>query len=147
MTFWLLHAVISFAATVGFGVITNIPARTLLPAGGTGALAWLVYVAATQRFGGVVMPNLLAALTIGLVANELARHIHAPVNLLYIPSLVSLVPGALIYESMKDFTLGHTAAAQGRLVQTLTIGMALAAGFVIAEAVVARWRQFLERKR
>ncbi|WP_369395995.1 hypothetical protein [Lacticaseibacillus sharpeae] len=33
----LIHAVVSFASSVGFGIITNIPKRTLLPAGITGS--------------------------------------------------------------------------------------------------------------
>lgn len=137
MTAWhlLIHFVVAFASTVGFGVITNVPRRTLLPAGVTGALAWTVYVLAAAVTAGPILPNLLAAIVIGLLANVWAIVVRAPVNLLYIPCLVSLVPGAIIYMSMKDFTLGHDNAAQQGLMKTLSIAIALAVGFVIAEAL------------
>ncbi|KRK72482.1 threonine/serine exporter family protein [Lacticaseibacillus nasuensis] len=142
---WLIHFVVAFASTVGFGVITNVPRRTLLPAGFTGALAWLVYVLVSSQTASPIAPNLLAAIVIGLLANLFAIVVRAPVNLLYIPCLVSLVPGALIYMSMKDFTLGRDNAAQQGLVKTLTIAIALAVGFVIAEAIFNPLRPTLTR--
>ncbi|WP_203632573.1 threonine/serine exporter family protein [Lacticaseibacillus suibinensis] len=131
----LIELVVAFASTIGFGIITNIPKRTLLPAGITGALAWVVYVVVAGQTTNLILPNLLAATTIGLLANIAAIWVKAPVNVMYIPSLVSLVPGAIIYMSMKDFTLGRETAAQAGLVKTLSIAIGLAVGFVIAEAI------------
>jgi uncharacterized membrane protein YjjB (DUF3815 family) len=141
----LIHAIISFASSIGFGIITNIPRRTLLPAGITGSASWVVYVLLTGATKSVIIPNLAAAVTIGLLANTAALIVKAPVNVMYIPSLVSLVPGAIIYMSMKDFTLGKDMAAQQGLVKTLTIAIALAVGFVIAEALFNQIRQPLFR--
>lgn len=131
----LIELVVAFASTIGLGIITNIPKRTLLPAGITGALAWVVYVVVAGQTPNLILPNLLAATTIGLLANIAAIWVKAPVNVMYIPSLVSLVPGAIIYMSMKDFTLGRETAAQAGLVKTLSIAIGLAVGFVIAEAI------------
>ncbi|MCI1894741.1 MAG: threonine/serine exporter family protein [Lactobacillus sp.] len=131
----LIELVVSFASTIGFGIITNIPKRTLLPAGITGSLAWVVYVVVAGQTPNMILPNLLAATTIGLLANVAAIWVKAPVNVMYIPSLVSLVPGAIIYMSMKNFTLGRETAAQAGLVKTLSIAIGLAVGFVIAEAI------------
>ncbi|WP_225047755.1 threonine/serine exporter family protein [Lacticaseibacillus kribbianus] len=143
---YLIHALISFASSVGFGIITNIPRRTLLPAGITGAASWLVYVALTAATHAVILPNLMAGVTIGVLANLFAIRVKAPVNVMYIPSLVSLVPGAIIYMSMKDFTLGREAAAQQGLTKTLTIAIALAVGFVIAEASFNALRRLARRR-
>ncbi|WP_179395753.1 threonine/serine exporter family protein [Lacticaseibacillus absianus] len=142
----LIHAIVAFASSVGFGIITNIPRRTLLPAGVTGAASWVVYVVITGLTPNVILPNLLAAVTIGLVANTFAVVVKAPVNVLYIPSLVSLVPGAIIYMSMKAFTLGQEAAAQQGLIKTLTIAISLAVGFVVAEALFRPLRRHLHRR-
>lgn len=131
----LIELVVAFASTIGFGIITNIPKRTLLPAGITGSLAWVVYVVVAGQTPNMILPNLLAATTIGLLANIAAIWVKAPVNVMYIPSLVSLVPGAIIYMSMKNFTLGRETAAQAGLVKTLSIAIGLAVGFVIAEAI------------
>lgn len=136
--------IFSFLSTVGFGVITNVPRRTLLPAGLTGAVAWIIYLVVAQATQNLILPNLLAALAIGLLANVAAILVRAPVNLLYIPCLVSLVPGAIIYLSLKDFTLGFDASAQQNLFKTLTIAMALAVGFVLAEAIFKPLRPILK---
>ncbi|WP_125581945.1 threonine/serine exporter family protein [Lacticaseibacillus suibinensis] len=137
----LIELIVAFASTIGFGIITNIPKRTLLPAGITGALAWVVYVVVAGQTPNLILPNLLAATTIGLLANIAAIWVKAPVNVMYIPSLVSLVPGAIIYMSMKDFTLGRETAAQAGLVKTLSIAIGLAVGFVIAEAIFKPMRR------
>lgn len=137
----LIELVVAFASTIGFGIITNIPKRTLLPAGITGALAWVVYVVVAGQTPNLILPNLLAATTIGLLANIAAIWVKAPVNVMYIPSLVSLVPGAIIYMSMKDFTLGRETAAQAGLIKTLSIAIGLAVGFVIAEAIFKPMRR------
>lgn len=135
--------ILSFASSFGFGIITNIPKRTLLPAGITGALSWVVYLLVMQWSAGLILPNLLAAVTIGIVANIAAIIVRAPVNVMYIPCLVSLVPGAIIYKSMQQFTLGHEGSATQGLIKTLTIAIALAVGFVIAEAVFSKLRPVL----
>lgn len=140
----LIGFIFSFLSTVGFGIITNVPRRTLLPAGLTGAIAWVVYLITSQLTSNIIMPNLLAAVTIGLLANVAAMWIKAPVNLLYIPCLVSLVPGAIIYMSLKDFTLGLNGSAEQNLLKTLTIAMALAVGFVIAEAIFYQLKPVLQ---
>ncbi len=145
MTELLIHAIVSFASSVGFGIITNIPKRTLLPAGITGAASWIVYVLMTHVTTGAILPNLLAAITIGIFANVSALIVKAPVNVMYIPSLVSLVPGAIIYMSMKDFTLGQETAAAQYLIKTLTIAIALAVGFVISEAIFNQLRDPIRR--
>lgn len=148
----LIELLVSFASTIGFGIITNIPKRTLLPAGITGALAWGVYVIVENYTTNLILPNLLAAMTIGLVANLAAVIVKAPVNVMYIPSLVSLVPGAIIYLSMKEFALGEATVASASLVKTLNIAIGLAVGFVIAEAIfkplrgpLVKWRTGKER--
>ncbi|MFD1432329.1 threonine/serine exporter family protein [Lacticaseibacillus yichunensis] len=141
----LIGFIVAFASSVGFGIITNVPRRTLLPAGVTGGASWVVYLAMGTVTTNVLLPNLLAAVTIGLLANAAAVLVRAPVNVLYIPCLVALVPGAIIYMAMKDFTLGQDSAASQGFIKTLTIAIALAVGFVIAEAIFAQIRPSFRR--
>ncbi|KRM86511.1 hypothetical protein FD19_GL001941 [Lacticaseibacillus thailandensis DSM 22698 = JCM 13996] len=140
-----IEVAFGFLSSVGFGIITNVPRRTLMASGVTGGLAWGVYVLVDQVAGNVILPNLLAALTIGVLANVAAIAVRAPVNVMYVPCLVSLVPGAIIYMSMKNFTLGHDASAQQGLIKTLTVAFALAIGFVLAEALMNQVRPWIQR--
>ncbi|POC04905.1 hypothetical protein CRN54_24055, partial [Vibrio vulnificus] len=77
-------------------MVTNNPRRTLMPAGWIGAIAWVIYIVAGWYDHGVIMPNLLSAVVIGLLGNLAAILVRAPVNIFYVPCLVSLVPGAII---------------------------------------------------
>ena len=126
---------ISFLSTVGFGIITNVPRRSLLPGGITGAVAWTVYVILNTQLDSLFFPNAVAALIIGILGNCFSIKFKVPVNMIYIPSLVSLVPGGIIYEAMKDFTQGNIAPAQVNLMNTLIIAISLAGGFFVAEII------------
>jgi len=127
--------VFGFLSSVGFGIITNNPRRTLIPSGLVGASSWIVYIIVGWFNHGVIMPNLMGAVVIGLLGNLCAILARSPVNIFYVPSLVSLVPGAILYDSMKKFALGQDNLAAYGLVKALTVGMSLAVGFIIAETI------------
>jgi uncharacterized membrane protein YjjB (DUF3815 family) len=128
---------IAFASTVGFGIITNIPRRGLPAAGLTGAIAWLAYYLIYTGNHQLFLANFVSAIIIGLLGHTFAVIVRIPVNMIYIPSLVSLVPGGTIYLAMKSFANGNLLAGQQGVINTLTVAVALAIGFVLAE-VVAR---------
>lgn len=136
--------IFSFLSTVGFGIITNVPRRVLLYAGMTGAFGWTIYLLAEAMTNNLILPNFLAALTIGLLGNLAAIKAKAPVNMIYVPSLVSLVPGVIIYASLKEFTLGNYVHAGQNLIKTLVIALAIDIGFAIAESLFKRIYQFVK---
>lgn len=142
--------IFGFLSSVGFGIITNNPRRTLIPAGLVGAIAWIVYIVVGWFNHGLIMPNLMGAVVIGLLGNLCAIIVKAPVNIFYVPCLVSLVPGAILYDSMKNFTLGKDSLAAYGFVKALTVGMSLAIGFIIAETIAnkiyAKLKQRINQK-
>ncbi|WP_246001314.1 threonine/serine exporter family protein [Companilactobacillus musae] len=142
--------IFGFLSSVGFGIITNNPRRTLVPAGLVGAIAWIVYIIVGWFNHGLIMPNLMGAVVIGLLGNLCAILVKAPVNIFYVPCLVSLVPGAILYDSMKNFTLGKDSLAAYGFVKALTVGMSLAIGFIIAETIAnkiyGRLKQHINQK-
>lgn len=142
--------IFGFLSSVGFGIITNNPRRTLVPAGLVGAIAWIVYIIVGWFTHGLIMPNLMGAVVIGLLGNLCAILVKAPVNIFYVPCLVSLVPGAILYDSMKNFTLGKDSLAAYGFVKALTVGMSLAIGFIIAETIAnkiyGRLKQHINQK-
>ncbi|UQS86137.1 threonine/serine exporter family protein (plasmid) [Nicoliella spurrieriana] len=122
-----------FLSTWGFGVITNVPRRTLIASGIVGALAWLVYIFADGWGANVIVANLLPGITVGLFANVESMLIKTPVNLIFVPAVISLVPGALFYKSMEQLTLGLNMLAMHGLLKTLLIAFSLGIGFIIGE--------------
>ncbi len=68
-----------------------------------------------------------------------------PVNIIYVPSLVSLVPGGILYLGMRSFTLGNEIRTGQYMFNALTIAIALAVGFVVAEVIFYRIKPLLLR--
>lgn len=139
----LVEFIVSLASTVGFGLITNIPRRSLLPAGITGSVAWVAYYVVLQINHTLILPNFCAAIVIGILGNISAVLFKVPVNIIYVPSLVSLVPGGILYLGMRSFTLGQESQTTVYLFNTLTIAIALAVGFVVAEVIFYRIKPIL----
>lgn len=65
MILYGIHFFFSFISTVAFGIITNIPKRSLLATGLTGAIGWMVYWLLRQNAQGLGFSNFVAAIAIG----------------------------------------------------------------------------------
>lgn len=93
----------SFAAGVaaaGFGILFNVPQRTILPVVILGAVGGLIKFV-TMHFGiGIVFASFLAATTIGVLSIRMAHFKNSPPLVFYIPSVIPLVPGFFIYKMM-----------------------------------------------
>ncbi|MCW4398904.1 threonine/serine exporter family protein [Lentilactobacillus parabuchneri] len=139
----LVELIVSFLSTVGFGLVTNVPRRSLLPAGITGSLAWVAYYLVLQVDHGLILSNFTAAIVIGILGNISAVIFRVPVNIIYVPSLVSLVPGGILYLGMRSFTLGNEWRTGQYMFNALTIAIALAVGFVVAEVIFNRIKPLL----
>ncbi len=71
----LVEFIVSVLSSIGFGVITNIPKRALLPAGITGGVSWCAYWLISLQDHSLVLPNFTATVVIGLLGNYFAiRH-------------------------------------------------------------------------
>ncbi|MCH4163731.1 MAG: threonine/serine exporter family protein [Lentilactobacillus diolivorans] len=141
----LIEFIVSFASSVGFGLITNVPRRSLPAAGITGSVAWVAYYLVLQVNHGLILPNFTAAIVIGILGNISAVLFRVPVNIIYVPSLVSLVPGGIMYLGMRSFTLGKESSTSQYMFNSLTIAISLAVGFVVAEVVFYRIKPLLIR--
>lgn len=133
---FIIELLFGFLSSLGFGLITNIPRRILLAAGFTGAMSWgAYYIFSLFTAYQVVWPNLLATTIIGFLGNYFAHRLKTPATMIYIPSLVSLVPGGLAAVGLQNFTTGHSAQASEQLLVVLLTAVALAAGFIVGETL------------
>lgn len=138
-----INFIFAILSTVGFSLISNIPRRIIPAAAFTGAVAWLVYYLLQGDGKTAILSNFFAAFTIGLIGNLLAMKIKVAVNMIYIPSLISLVPGSIMFLGMKNVTNGNAATGTDQLLRGIEIAMALAVGFVCAEVVFNSIRKMI----
>lgn len=135
MKFLVINIVFSYLATIGFGIIINVPKRALNACGIVGVLGWIVFLTVKHFTYGAMLANLSSAFAIGLFAIVAAHWHKMPMILFNIPSLVPLVPGGQAYQAVRNFALGNHDLAISYLVQVTLIAGSIAMGFFLAELV------------
>ncbi|GKT02743.1 threonine/serine exporter family protein [Furfurilactobacillus sp. WILCCON 0119] len=153
----LVEAILAYVATVGFGIILNIPRRALNVAGWIGTAGWVTYelIMMMDHNNGTnwsLMSGamLTAGFLIGILSNWAARLKHMPMILFNIPSLVPLVPGGQAYQVIRNLVTNHVPQALSYLGQVIIIAGMIALGFLLAELVVRleqRGRQIQQERR
>lgn len=137
----------SFFATAAFAIITNVPRRSLIACGFTGASGWLVYWATTiQMSGNIALGSLLGALAVAAVSFLFSRLLKLPVTIFNIPGMVPLVPGGLAYQAVRNLVIGNYTLAIQSLVQAVMIAGAIALGLVLSEVLNNNIKHFREKK-
>ncbi|RRG17649.1 threonine/serine exporter [Weissella viridescens] len=134
----LMNMLLSFTAALGFGIITNVPKRSLIPSGTIGMLVWIVYHGLSIALpNSLVLPNLMGGLIIGLLSQAYGSHYHVSSNVVAIPAMVSLVPGSGAYEAMKLLiTPNHSSyAAHAQFHNVFVVAVSITIGFFLAEFV------------
>ncbi|EOT43096.1 hypothetical protein I569_00769 [Enterococcus dispar ATCC 51266] len=130
-----IHFLFSFISTVAFGIITNIPKRSLVATGLTGAIGWMIYWGLRQNAQGLGFSNFVAAIAIGCLSIFFSRRLKMPMIIFNIPSLVPLVPGGPAYQAIRELVLGDSTKSFDNLKIVIMTAGAIAAGFMITSLV------------
>ena len=131
----IAELIITFAATVGFGIIFNVPKRALLIGGAIGMVTWAVLSGGLYLGTSHIFSTGLASLTAALIAHFIAKRIRIPVTALSIPGILPLVPGSRAYFTMLAFVDGNYIGGLEHGVETMLRAGAIAAGLVFALAI------------
>lgn len=143
-----IHFIFSFLSTVTFGVITNVPRRTLLASGLTGALGWMVYIGLKNINFPLGFSNFMAALIIGCSSIFFSRKMKIPMLIFIVPSLVPLVPGGPSYLAVRAFVLGNMSQGVDYVTIVVITAGSIAAGFMMTsliEKIVVNWGSIHKR--
>lgn len=136
----------SFLATAAFAIITNVPRRSLVGCGCSGAAGWLVYWITTQLGANVALASLLGALIVAAISFMFSRLLKLPVTIFNIPGMVPLVPGGLAYQAVRNLVVGNYIIAIQSLVQAVMIAGAIALGLVLSEVLNHNIKNFRQKK-
>lgn len=132
---FILEFVLSFLSTVAFGVITDIPQKTMTAAGIAGASGWVVYYYFKDIFSSQAFGNFLGSIAIGLLCIIFSRKLKYPTIIFNIPALVPLVPGGPSYQMIRSLVSGDNEATFNYLVKVIVTAGAIAAGFMVTSLV------------
>jgi len=127
-----LAALMGALAAAGFAVLFDVPPRHLAGAGLVGGVAVLM----RALFPRFEVANLMAGLSIGVLAELLTRRRGAPFSLLAIPGYIPLVPGAVFFTGVLHLVAGHYVEGLASLVRAQLILIAVALGMGLVPAVL-----------
>lgn len=137
----LLAMAMALLAAGGFAVLFDVPGRALPLAALAGMAAVAVRNSATL-FGGfpIEVAAFLSGLTIGALAELLARWLRVPSSLFAIPGYIPLVPGVPAFRAVLGFVNDNYLDGLADVVRATLIIVAIAVGLGTVSAIV-RLRQ------
>lgn len=138
-------AVVTGISSVGFGMIFNVPRRTLPAVALLGIMGMFVRNFLAFDMGlGVIIGSLIGASLISIVAIRLVQPTRSPNHVLSIPSVIPMVPGILMYRGIFGFIqMGREVEGFLRsldfLINAGLIVLCLSIGVAIPNIFARRW--------
>ncbi len=132
----LLQFLYAFAASVAFALIFHTPKRALFYNGVVGGIGWIVYRYLLHTYDGVLLAAIIAALIIGTLSAIFGTILKLPTLIIYIPSLIPLVPGGGMYYTMYYLILSEMDLFGAKALETTLIAIALATGIFVSTSTI-----------
>lgn len=132
--FWILNLIFSYAASLFFGVIFDVPKRLYNTAGIVGASGWMVYVFFSEGLEiHKIYCSFFGSLALGLLSHIMARLKKEPAIIFMIPGIIPLVPGGLAFDATKSLVLVQFSKAIDTMLEVTLIAGAIALGLLFAD--------------
>ena len=87
-------------AALVFGILFNVPPRTLFALWIGGAIGCFVKFSLIEMNAGVVFASFVGASAVGVLSLPIAHYRHVPPMIFAIPSVIPLIPGVFAYRTM-----------------------------------------------
>jgi len=136
------HLVTSLVASAGFGVIFNVPKKSLFKCGTVGMIGWFIYILLVNEPFDDVFATFVAAFFVAVISQIFARLEKTPVTIFSVCGIIPLVPGGLAYDAMRHFVTNDYNVAIQLAAKAFMISGAIAIGLVFSEVV----NQIIQRK-
>lgn len=141
-----IQCIFAFCAIMAFSLIIETPKKCLMANGTLGAAGWAVYLLVLP-YSSIIKATFLSALVVAVLSHVLARVIKVPVITLLIPAILTIVPGAGMYQTVYNIMKSSVDSAMYSLFSTLGAAGAIAFAIFIVDAVVAGARRGIRQKK
>ncbi|PLR80904.1 hypothetical protein CVD25_19585 [Bacillus canaveralius] len=131
----IVQLITSFIASAAFGIIFNIPGRSLLQCGFVGMLGWVVYIWLSEDYFDIALATVIASVVIGIISQIFARIYKTPIIVFSVAGIIPLVPGGLAYDAMRNFVENDYNSALQLAAKAFLFSGAIAIGLVISEVI------------
>ena len=129
----LVQLVTSYVASAAFGILFNVPPKTLVQCGFIGMLGWALYISLSDVGAVLVVSTLAASFFIALLSQVFARLFKTPIIVFSVSGIIPLVPGGLAYDAMRLFVEGNYSLAMQSAARAFLISGAIAIGLIFSE--------------
>ncbi|HVJ48345.1 threonine/serine exporter family protein [Desulfitobacterium sp.] len=133
----------SFIATMAFGILFNVPRRSLASGGLVGMLGWVIYTSLMAYFQvDMVIATLISAFSIATLSQYLARYHRMPATLFSVSGIIPLVPGGLAYDTIRKLMENNYAEGIQLGAKTLMLAGAIAFGLIFSGVLTNTLHRF-----
>lgn len=127
----IISSIYALLSSLGFGIIFNIRGRSLFFASLGGGLGWLLYSISLYYNFSMLFALFMGALVCSIYAEVMARVLKTPVTIFMICAIIPLVPGAGMYYTMFETTMGNIDKALSLGIDTIGSAGAIAVATVL----------------
>ncbi|MEH7222325.1 threonine/serine exporter family protein [Bacillus sp. JJ1566] len=131
----LSHLVTSLIASSTFGIIFNVPKKSLIKCGLVGMMGWMLYIILFWQGVDAVYATLAASVLVGIISHIFAKTYKNPVIIYSIVGIIPLVPGGIAYNAMRNFVENDYSTAISLAARAFMISGSIAFGLVISEVL------------
>ena len=132
----LIQILMGGLGTLGFNILFNIRGKKLLLATLGGVISWTVFLALAPVLPGEALRYFLSAAVITVYGEILARIEKTPTTTFLVPSIVPLIPGIALTNSLRDMISGDIMTGMLRFFDAVLGAAAIAAGYILAAQVL-----------
>lgn len=136
----VLKLILTFIATISFGILFQVPPRTLITGGIIGIIGWEIKQISIGYALQPALGTLIASFTVATISQFLARWYKVPVTVFSIAGIIPLVPGYLAYSTMRYFVNGHVMDGITTGLNTAFSAGAIAAGLIFSEGLTRAFK-------
>lgn len=136
MIYLMTHALLSFIASAGFGIVFNAPRKSLLQCGFVGMVGWMAYIILADSGVDVVQASFVGAFAVAIIAHVMAKRFKMPIIIFSVAGIIPLVPGGLSYDAMRHVAANDYINAIPLAAKAFMISGAITMGLVFAEVIV-----------
>ncbi len=137
--------VLSLVSTVAYGMLFNVPPRTLLAGGTVGMLSWAILRTLPLAGAELLWSTFVAATFVSLFSQLLSIYLRVPSTNFSVAGILPLVPGSTAYKAMFAFVNGNLLDGITLGALTLMEAGAIAAGLILGLSIFSVWKGFVAR--
>lgn len=125
-----------FLGAMGFGLIVNVPKRSVILSSVLGGIAYMLYDLILYHFGHIYLATFFASVFVAVYSELLARRFKMPAIIFIVPGIVALVPGVGLYKTILKLIDNDFFGFLKQGAETIFIACAIAAAIAVVNITV-----------